>query len=156
MKFSESAEGIIAFEFPQRAFIYFLIQDDNVVYVGKTKKGLSRPFHHSADKVFDSVKILPCDESNLDKTESYYIAKYKPLYNRHMGTGEYLSLLTARNVIRKQGETEYTLWDLKHDMKNLGIVSLDFNGRSYIDNNDFKRIQELKCGVQDEYRKCDC
>lgn len=61
-------------------FIYFLCAGDEVVYVGQTRVGLYRPFSHR-DKEYNRVKILPCEETQLDYLEEYYIKKYKPKYN---------------------------------------------------------------------------
>lgn len=140
MNFEESEDGIIEFEMPQRSFIYFLIKDGEVAYVGKTKLGLGRPFQHSADKVFDHVKILPCDESELDELECFYIAKYKPEFNRYMGAGAYYRLAVAKRMVREAGYGDYTIWALKKDVKRLGIELENFNGNTYISKNDLDEI----------------
>lgn len=140
MKFDEKADGIIEFEMPQQSFIYFLMKNGEVAYVGKTKLGLGRPFQHSVDKAFDHVKILPCDESELDELESFYIAKYKPEYNKYMGAESYYRLPVAKRKAREAGCNDYTVWALKKDAKRLGIELENFNGRVYIDKNDLNEI----------------
>ena len=47
--------------------VYFLLQKQIVVYVGQSRNPLSRIGQHTKDssKVFNGVKILPCD---TDKT----------------------------------------------------------------------------------------
>lgn len=67
-----------------KTYVYFLCQDANVVYVGQSSVGLSRPFNHK-DKKFNKVMVLPCTEEMLDDAERRYIEKYRPKYNKaHM------------------------------------------------------------------------
>lgn len=58
-----------------------MISKNNVVYVGQTQHGISRPLSHN-DKVFDEIKILYCNINDLDILEDFYIEKYKPKYNK--------------------------------------------------------------------------
>ena len=44
-----------------KCFIYFLIDNEEVVYVGQTTKGLSRVEVHHKDKLFDRVYAILCD-----------------------------------------------------------------------------------------------
>lgn len=62
--------------------IYFLFDNGNVVYVGKTEYGLKRILCHISDKKFDNVKIKVFNKELLDEKETYYIAKYNPKYNK--------------------------------------------------------------------------
>jgi len=63
-------------------YIYFLLKDNQVVYVGQTKKGVKRIFEHCSDKVFDSYTMIECSVSKLNETEAYYITKFNPKYNK--------------------------------------------------------------------------
>ena len=49
----------------QSPIIYFLMDEDEVVYVGQSKIGLSRPYSHK-DKKFTKIAIINCKESELD------------------------------------------------------------------------------------------
>jgi len=69
-------------------FIYCLIKDDEIVYVGKTINIQSRIFNHKKEnfKDFDSFSIvakLPNEISELEllKLEEKYIKLLKPKYN---------------------------------------------------------------------------
>lgn len=65
-----------------KIFVYFLLQDEDVVYVGQTTSGIIRPISHLNDKVFNFIKIIYCERENLGKMEHKYILKYNPLYNK--------------------------------------------------------------------------
>lgn len=62
--------------------IYFLKDGDEVVYVGQSKKGVSRVYEHQSKK-WDSFDFIKIDENyNLSIIEMWYINKFKPRYNR--------------------------------------------------------------------------
>lgn len=68
----------------RNCFIYFLIKDKNLVYVGKSNNNiLSRINSHIKDKEFDSAyyKAISSEEL-LDEYEKKYILKYKPKHNK--------------------------------------------------------------------------
>lgn len=67
-----------------KALIYFLIKDDKVIYVGKSKNGFKRIFEHKKD--FDCFTYIECDESILDILETKYIEKFKPICNNNSGS----------------------------------------------------------------------
>lgn len=50
------------------SFIYFLIGIDEVVYVGQTRIGLSRPMQHHNVKGFNKIGIIDCKPEHLNKT----------------------------------------------------------------------------------------
>ena len=64
--------------------IYFLLQDEEVVYVGKCVNGLARLTAHKTDKKFNYFCWLDCpnaDDKKLLQLETKYILKYLPKYN---------------------------------------------------------------------------
>ena len=62
--------------------VYFLINKGDIVYVGKSTKGLARPWSHR-DKEWDSFEYIKVHiHTNLSVVEQYYIDKYKPKYNK--------------------------------------------------------------------------
>ena len=65
----------------QEPIIYFLLDKEDVVYVGQSKSGMGRPYQHK-DKVFDKISVLKCSEKVLDALETEYIKKYKPKYKQ--------------------------------------------------------------------------
>ena len=140
MIFEENNENVITVTNAPQSFVYFLLDGNEVVYVGQTSAGLGRPFQHMHDKVFDCVKIIPCKKCELDKMESAYITKYKPKYNRIINAALYVRLLTARNKLRDRGCIGYTIPHLKRDAKQLNITFELFNGKQYIQINDIDRL----------------
>ena len=82
-------------------FVYFLLQGEEVVYVGQTTQGYSRILQHK-DKIFDKVRYIECTKDDLDTLESEYILKYSPLYNKTVNTKHYISAQTAVHMINKE------------------------------------------------------
>jgi hypothetical protein len=62
--------------------IYILMKADSVIYVGKTSNLFARIAQHQADKDFDSVQFIRCDESLLDLYERELIATLNPSLNK--------------------------------------------------------------------------
>lgn len=68
--------------------VYFLISFGTIVYVGQTTNLPTRVSDHrrgrkgTSKKLFNQVLYLPTEEQHLLKTESYFIKKLDPLYNR--------------------------------------------------------------------------
>jgi len=74
--------------------IYFLYNEDEVVYVGKsTKCMVGRVRDHYKSKSFDTV-VLHCIENiaDLHLAECYYITKMKPIYNDEFSSNYTLTL----------------------------------------------------------------
>jgi hypothetical protein len=63
--------------------IYMLIQGAEVVYVGRSRVGLTRPYHHAIKGwEFDRVFIRYCKRGeDPGIIEHEMIVKYKPKYN---------------------------------------------------------------------------
>ncbi len=63
--------------------IYFLLENDIVVYVGQALAISARISKHIHDKKksFDKVRYLECSKEELNKKEKYLIAHYHPKYN---------------------------------------------------------------------------
>lgn len=64
--------------------VYFLINENKVVYVGKTTSLAGRIAHHKQWKCFDRVLYLPLPETILDEVERAFILKLKPPMNSAM------------------------------------------------------------------------
>lgn len=64
--------------------IYFLINNDSLVYVGKSNSNvLSRIQSHISDKIFNQVRYISVStQKALDEYEIKYITKYKPKFNK--------------------------------------------------------------------------
>lgn len=74
------------------AFIYFLIDGDEVVYVGQTKKIHNRVLEHKKDKKFTRINWIQVIKNELDIVESYYILLLKPKYNKTMGNRSFFDV----------------------------------------------------------------
>lgn len=131
-------------------FIYFLIYENEVVYVGQTHNGLSRPLSHK-DKLFDTIKIIYCEQEQLDILENQFIMKYKPFYNKRHNYNQRYSLYKARGIIReKYNIKKFFVNDIKKIMKKLGIVAEELNNTKTISLNEFEKICEV---VENGYSK---
>lgn len=63
-------------------FVYFLLFDEEVVYVGQTTAGISRPLAHIKDKNFNKIRLIYCNTEQLGELEQKFILKYEPIYNK--------------------------------------------------------------------------
>ena len=127
----------------QSPIIYFLLDKDEVVYVGQSKVGMCRPYQHLEIK-FDKISVMVCKEKELDFLESKYIIKYKPRYNKSVPNNFSYSYNNAVKMIRKNTLlSDFSLWDLKRMVRKLKISTDVFNGISYIRKNDFEKILEF-------------
>lgn len=81
-------EEIVAAAIPM-AFscgIYFLIKNDEVVYVGQSVDVMSRiSKHRRADTDFDFFNVVTCEPESLDEMEQAYIFALTPRYNTVYG-----------------------------------------------------------------------
>jgi hypothetical protein len=83
-----------AFPADLRCGIYFLIEGDDIVYVGQSTDVFNRLSRHRRDgKEFDSFNIIPCPEESLDELESTYIDAFAPWLNHSLGN---VRLIRAR------------------------------------------------------------
>ena len=76
------AEDIIQHALPWKksSGVYFLVHDNEIVYVGQSVHIYSRIAQHQ-DKTFDRYAFVPCKEELLDVLESLYIHVLKPKLN---------------------------------------------------------------------------
>jgi excinuclease UvrABC nuclease subunit len=75
--------------------IYFLIQDEEIVYVGKSEDYIKRISTHQKEskKVFDSFSVLQISDSlERDVTEAFYIVAFSPKYNSQPPQKHHLTL----------------------------------------------------------------
>lgn len=120
-------------------FIYFLVKDNEVVYVGQTRYGMNRPYQHRYDKEFDDIYIIKCDEDELDELEDKYIRKYTPIYNKSLNNKASYSLSKVRNLI-KEIYPNFNLTKLKHIIKKLNINTYIFDNTIFIQSKDYDNI----------------
>ena len=62
--------------------VYLLIDDQQVVYIGKTTNLFQRVAAHQTDKQFDSIRFIRLHHGDLDIWERELIAQMTPKYNK--------------------------------------------------------------------------
>ena len=141
MKFEETnaKKYIREVEEKRIGHIYFLIDKDEVVYVGQTQFGISRPLKHK-DKVFDSFYMKECPIPLLDKQEREMILKYKPKYNKNYNNDETtMSFYEVQNKLKDNGYI--VRWAFL--LKIIGIIDIklyEINSHKSIKREDFETI----------------
>jgi hypothetical protein len=70
----------------RQSLVYFLTHESAVVYVGKSRDGIGRPFFHVGRIIFSRVFVIPCPRLCLDLTERYHINRFLPEYNNDATT----------------------------------------------------------------------
>ncbi len=151
MNFDETGD-ILTFSPCDRCFIYFLLRGGEVVYVGQTTNGLSRPFAHY-DKEYDTVKVLPMKLEELDEAEDSFICKYKPMYNKTRNYNVICSLNRAKNLIKDNFESKFTMWVLRNVLRELNIEPFvdDYTGCECITMKQYNEMVEfIKRGCKNE------
>lgn len=79
--------GIRRFDPPERGYVYFLVHEGEVVYVGQTTRYLFhriRAWERSPHIEFDDVWYIEADWSELDELEVEHIRRLRPIHN-HRG-----------------------------------------------------------------------
>jgi hypothetical protein len=63
--------------------VYFLLDCEEIVYVGKSVDVRNRLKQHSdnLNKVWNRYFFIRCDREELDRLEAYYILRFRPKYN---------------------------------------------------------------------------
>lgn len=141
MRFEEC--GLQEIEKIGRTFIYFLLDDnDEVVYVGQTSVGISRPFQHT-DKNFTRIMVMQCEPKELDVLEDRYIKKYLPKYNKQANVPMNYSLHRA-SMSLKETYPKFNMWRLKRILKDLDIEPFEFCGVKYITKREFELVEKYE------------
>ena len=148
MKFAEDNKNVLTVPKYEDCFVYFLLKNSEVVYVGQTQHGLKRPLSH-CDKDYDEIKILYCSVEELDFIEDTYIQKYKPIYNKQNNYGMRWGLKRVRDCIRKQTTlSNCTVPKLRKILKSLNIEPQKdyYTGNETISFNEYVNIIEYLRG----------
>lgn len=130
MKFNEP--NYINLSAITRIFVYFLIFEGEVVYVGKTTTGLARVYAHVNSKLFNQIFVIECEEDDLDKVEAKYILKYNPMYNTNMNKNGMYTIRKSVKLINSKLRVQMTRPKLSKLLTILGIQLVEFNGELYI------------------------
>lgn len=101
--------------------IYFLIDEEEVVYVGQSIYGLQRILiHHcQGEKKFAHYHVVTCKQEELNNLEARYIVAYNPKYNGSLPQNDfYKSMYQIKRILQKDG---YEMNDIlrKHNIKTI-------------------------------------
>lgn len=148
MKFNELALELSANPIP---IVYFLVDENReVVYVGQTVNGWSRPYQHK-DKDFDKIYVLPCPKKVVKIYENYYIYKYEPKYNKTIQDCSNYKIFNVREIVRnlKNDESIY-IPDIRKMLNDLDINTYRDGDKEYVHVVDLVRLVESIEEVYDE------
>lgn len=128
-------------------YIYFLIKNEEVVYVGQTRVGISRPLTHK-DKEYDYFYLKKCHLDELTSIETEMILKYKPKYNNTFSQNKkIIHRNEARNILLKKGFPIRVLF-YKKALERLNIKEFNVGSSFCIDKNDFDKLLKH---IEDNY-----
>lgn len=136
--------------------VYFLIKDNEIVYVGKTENGFARIMTHirEKEKIFDSYAIFPVGKELLEQVEINNILHYRPIYNKNFFSSFYVGISTInKKCCEKFGtrkmklikkvlqnlEKNNTIKIIRINVKNLETMLIDKNDVNLI----MKEIENL-------------
>lgn len=85
--------------YPKEIFVYLLLKNNQVVYVGQTTNGINRIKQHFIKKEidFDEYRTIKCSKKDLNNLEDFYIIKYQPIYNKKINS----SIVKSTYIIHK-------------------------------------------------------
>lgn len=132
--------------------LYFLILEEEIVYVGKSNNVEGRLYDHRRNKEFDSYSVFECEsEKDSLRLEALAIMKYKPRYNSQLNE-EFQSMTMIKNTLKKLDIPEkfHHKRFLKKKIMELGIKTHIFNVNPFISNNDAKALIEVILGECNE------
>jgi len=92
----------------KQCFVYFLVKNDEIVYVGQTTRGIARIYNHYGQKDFDFYSFIECKEEELNDLEASYIIKFNPIYN---GTPPPNSIYTGKFTLKKKLRIDGNAWN---------------------------------------------
>lgn len=123
--------------FENSFYVYFLIKEEEIVYVGATIDFVRRLHQHKKNKEFDSFNYIRCSsDEEMNKLELQYIMELKPIYNKQLPIqSRYLPKTKIKN------SKQLNEWDFKRLCKNNDIKPFIILGtRSYYDIQEFEEV----------------
>jgi len=133
------------------AFIYRLMKDNEVVYVGQTKNIKTRMQQHtSSEKDFDLVQFYPCEVSSSTRIERDEILRFRPVLNKGLPkTDKYITLRQAATTTGKAvSERMFSYLDIVFEGSKDKIA-----GRTYVLASEVDKKAKLLIGLIDAESK---
>jgi len=127
-------------------FLYFLFDDDDIVYVGQSRNYPSSRItaHISSIKVFDRFSILKIGEEYnkelLDSAEAYMIMLHKPKHNHCFPRN---NIFVRRKRLCSVLNIHYKTLEVKLRDVKLSNYCLSFKGLTYINAPMLKKALRL-------------
>jgi excinuclease UvrABC nuclease subunit len=121
--------------------IYFLLQDDEVVYVGQSQNVGQRVYDHVAKgkKRFNYCAVYKCSHlshKEINRLESDLIVELEPKYNISVPTNDkYKTIEQLKVILRERGVTNPDGWTLKRWIRQENIVPV---GMEHYNISDFE------------------
>lgn len=126
--------------------IYFLIQNNNIVYVGQSSELIHRISNHEKDRkiIFDGYSYIKCPKEILDDLEAYYIYTFKPKYN---------SVLPKNKYFKSIGQLKREIFYLPIPVLKFWIsyYGIKDNGLGWYCVKDFFRLYNFKEWMAQKY-----
>lgn len=102
-----SREDILQMQIPiidnsNLSVIYFLIHENQIVYVGSSANGLSRIYQHIKDKKFDAYSYIVIPSERRAELENEYIFKFNPKYNNLPNYDDMVSLKVLQKQLKEK------------------------------------------------------
>ena len=82
--------------------VYFLINENEIIYVGQSVNIAGRVGGHHKDKVFTHYTYVECPESHLNALEGLYIEKFDPPLNGRSNGNYDMRSYEYRNLLSQQ------------------------------------------------------
>ena len=144
MKFEEESKFCLFKKDFFEPMVYFLVKNKEVVYVGKSDRGMIRINEHSyTEKDFDSFYFVNCKLEKLKNMENYYILKYKPKYNRNINkisSSELVSYSEFYANYYKPKKKRLSYKNFKNEIIDRKLYEIIFNRSCYI---NIKKSEEI-------------
>ena len=126
----------------KRLFVYFLIKENEIIYIGKTGGIFNRIREHLKDKDFDNIKYICADNrKELHKLEVHYIREHNPVLNTNCKAPRIKITSKITKIIESNSRTK-----VKVDK----ILNINNNYSS----KDVAKILNKSTRTIERYRKC--
>jgi len=133
-------------------YIYKLISNDNIVYIGQTSQLKKRIQNHIKYKEFDRIEVELTTKDLASNREAELIIKHKPMYNKslpanssfiHIGTA---NRKLAMEVMEKLEIAKPITINNKNPMGNYRYIHIDYHlqVKEHIESFKFKPLKEVK------------